>query len=76
MQSQGGNKEISLQCYYSIYERKCQVAIEFDEFRKAISSAAKLADEIDSGEARNIRCMEIYVIDLLSQIAENITYSE
>ena len=52
------------------------MAIEFDEFRKAISSAAKLADEIDNGEVRNIRCMEIYVIDLLSQIAENITYSE
>ena len=76
MQSQGGNKEISLQAYYNIGRKECQVAIEFDEFRKAISSAAKLADEIDSGEARNIRCMEIYVIDLLSQIAENITYSE
>ncbi len=48
----------------------------FGEFLKAISSAAKLADEIDSGEEKHIRAMEIYVIDLIIQIAENISYCE
>ena len=76
MQSQGGNKEISLQCYYSIYERKCQVENIFGKFREAISRVNNLVEEIDSSKERHIRLMQIYTIDLLNHIAENIRYCD
>ena len=48
----------------------------FDEFRKAISRAENLAYEIDNGDERHIKLMEIFTIDLVMKIAEIISYCD
>ena len=49
---------------------------EYEEFCKTLEKAHALIDKIDIGDELHIRIMELRAIDLLTHIAENITYSE